>query len=324
MSKLNLSMVVLSAFVGVSALSASPAQAHINMDGALKDRGGNQKTQPCGGVARSAKPYEFEPGATISLGVVEQVLHDGYFRISFDDKGEDSFKDPQSIDPINPNRYGPGKKCQGTDVDRCGESDFCSVVSKDGPTVLWDNLDPHVTPTALGNKKWGWTVTLPNIECEDCTIQVMQVMEDPVGDAHGPFDGKSDLYYRCIDVKLKKGVGKTPGTVDTAPENKGIDCLKQAAASDEPATTADGGVAPAADAGKTISIKRDGGPMAYTQGADGGRPHDDDEHEEEEVPVSEAGGCSVSSTASDAWSQGALALLMGGALLVRSRRRRTR
>jgi hypothetical protein len=321
MSKMNLSMVVLSALVGASALSAVPAHAHINMDGVLKDRGGNQKTPNCGGVPRSAKPYEFEPGATIALGVDEFVYHDGYFRISFDDDGEDGFKDPQSIDPLNPNRYGPGKKCQGTAADRCGKSDFCSVVSEDGPTVLWDNLDPHVTPTGVGSKKWAWTVTLPNIECENCTIQVMQVMEDPVGDAHGPFDGKSDLYYKCIDVKLKKGVGKTPGTVDTVPSNKGIDCLK-AKPSDGATSEADGGVATSSDAGKPISARRDAGTMAYEFG-DGGR-HRDDEHEDDEAAVGEAGGCSVGASTRGAWSHGALALLMGGALVLRNRRRRTR
>ena len=316
-------MFVISAVVGAGALSASPAHAHINMDGVLKDRGGNQKTPNCGGVPRSAKPYEFEPGATIQIGVHEQVLHDGYFRISFDNDGEDGFKDPQSIDPLNPNRYGTGKKCQGTEADRCGKSDFCNVVSNKGPTVLWDNLDPHVTPTAFSpDKKWAWTVTLPNIECENCTIQVMQVMEDPVGDAHGPFDGKSDLYYRCIDVKLKKGVDKTPGTVDTAPKNKGIDCLNAAPTA---GTQVDGGVASAADAGTAISARRDAGSMAYEQaGEDGERRHDDDEHAEEEVPVSESAGCSVSTDARDAWSHGALALLMGGAFLIRNRRRRTR
>lgn len=115
------------------------------------------------------------------------------------------------------------------------------MVSKTGgATVLWDNLDPHITPTQRGDKKWGWTVTLPNIECENCTIQVMQVMEDPVGDAHGPFDGKSDLYYHCVDIKLKKGVGKTPGTVDAPVKNNGINCLESATSSE----AADAGAPP--------------------------------------------------------------------------------
>ena len=102
--------IAVSAVLGVGALSAAPAHAHISMDSPLKDRGGNQKTPHCGGVPRSATPYEFEPGATIQLGVIESVLHTGYFRISFDDDGEDGFKDPQSIRPVDPNRYGHGKK----------------------------------------------------------------------------------------------------------------------------------------------------------------------------------------------------------------------
>src|SRR4051812_38280543 len=110
----------------------APAQAHIDMFGAVQSRGGDEKTKPCGGANRGAQVYTFEPGATISLGISEQIPHDGYFRISFDNDGIDGFKDPQTIDPVNPNRYGTGKKCQGTAKDQCGKSDFCNQVSHNG------------------------------------------------------------------------------------------------------------------------------------------------------------------------------------------------
>jgi hypothetical protein len=228
--------------VGASTLTPTSVSAHITMDGPVKDRGGDQKVKPCGGQARSSTPFTFEPGATITLGVSEAIPHDGYFRISFDDDGIDGFKDPESIDPINPNRYGTGKKCQGTADDNCGKSDFCSVTSNDGgPTVLWDNLDPHLGASSGLGKKWAWTVTLPNVECDNCTLQVMQVMEDPAGGAHGPFDGEDDLYYRCVDIVLKKGAGKTPGTVDTKPQNKGMSCVESTGAQPSPS---DAGVPP--------------------------------------------------------------------------------
>lgn len=200
------------------------AHAHIDMEGELKGRGGDQKAAPCEGEPRSDTPYEFEPGATIKLGVLEGIPHDGYFRVSFDDDGTD-FEDPQSIAPINPDRYGPGKKCQGTAADRCGESDFCNMTSDGrGPTVLWDNLDPHLGADVTFGQTRFWNIELPNVECDNCTLQVMQVMEDPAGGAHGPFDGKNDLYYRCIDIVLKKGVGKTPGTSSEPAENDGVRC----------------------------------------------------------------------------------------------------
>lgn len=214
-------------------LSAEAAHAHIIMDGELKGREGDQKSAPCEGLARSADPYVFEPGATITLAAIEAIGHDGYFRISFDDDGTD-FVDPQSIAPINPDRYGAGKKCLGTADDRCGKSDFCSVSSTGkGARVLWDQLDPHLgTDVSFGQTR-EWTVKLPNVECDNCTLQVMQVMEDPADGAHGPFDGEGDLYYRCVDIVLKKGVGKTPGTATGPATNDGIECAKAAGPTDE-------------------------------------------------------------------------------------------
>jgi hypothetical protein len=235
---------------GMSCCLLSPprAHAHIFMDGELKGREGDQKAGPCEGLPRSATPYVFEPGATIELAAMEGIAHDGYFRISFDDDGTD-FVDPKSISPINPDRYGPGQKCLGTPEDHCGQSDFCS-----DKTVLWDNLDPHLGSDVTFGQIRAWTVQLPEVECDNCTIQVMQVMEDPADGAHGPFDGEADLYYRCIDVVLKKGAGAGPGEVSGPVKNTGLECAKGASAdagaasdagsSSDARAASDAGVAP--------------------------------------------------------------------------------
>lgn len=277
-----------------TAFGVHSARAHIDMHGELKGRGGDQKAKPCEGMPRSDEPYRFEPGATIELGVVELVPHDGYFRIAFDNDGTD-FKDPQSIAPLNPDRYGEGKKCLGTARDRCGQSDFCNMSSDgNGPTVLWDNLDPHLIDGFSFGQTRTWTVKLPNVECDNCTLQVMQVMEDPAGDAHGPFDGENDLYYRCVDVVLKKGVGKTPGTVSGVPDNEGIDCTKSA---------------PSRDAGVR---------------GDASDPDDDDDDDaadddDEGGSASAEGGCRVNAAPSLGGALGALLAVM--AVAARRRRR---
>ena len=232
-------------------LAAAPPQvahAHIDMLGELQSRDGDQKVAPCEGQPRGAGTvYMFEPGATITIGVSEAVAHDGYFRVAFDDDGEDDFVDPMSIDPINPNRYGTGQKCEGTAADRCGESDFCSFVSTDGgPTVLWDNLDPHIPSGIFSGGQFTWTIKLPDVECENCTLQVMQVMEDPPG--HGPFDGQNDLYYRCVDIILRAGVGSTPGTTTAPAMNEGIECAATQTP-DAGTPTPDGGTMTTPDAG---------------------------------------------------------------------------
>jgi hypothetical protein len=91
--------------LAAGALVASSAQAHIDMVGPLMSRGGDQKIAPCEGKDWGSGPvYTFEPGATITLTAREGVSHDGYFRIAFDDAGDDDFVDPTSIDPVNPDR----------------------------------------------------------------------------------------------------------------------------------------------------------------------------------------------------------------------------
>jgi hypothetical protein len=238
---------------GVSCCLLSPprAHAHIFMQGELTGREGDQKVGPCEGLPRSTTPYMFAPGAIIKLAAMEGIPHDGYFRIAFDDDGAD-FGEPQSIAPINPDRYGPGKKCLDTPDDHCGQSDFCS-----DETVLWDNVDPHLGTDVTFGQVREWTVQLPNVECDNCTIQVMQVMEDPADGAHGPFDGESDLYYRCIDVVLKKGAGPGPGEVTGPVANTGLECAKVAGT--DGGSAPDAGNAPDASTSPDADSSRDAG-----------------------------------------------------------------
>src|SRR5262249_31565127 len=131
----------------------------------------------------------------------EYVSHPSYFRIAFDDDGDDGFKEPATILPID-----PARKCPDGPGDHCGASDFYNT-----PAVLpnMDNLNPHLA--AFGaTPKYTWQVTLRNIECTNCTLQVIQVMEDDT--FHGPYDptpgvGVEDLYHQCVDLVLKRGVG---------------------------------------------------------------------------------------------------------------------
>lgn len=277
------------ALCGAVLLTESGVQAHFDMLEPLVGRQGDQKARPCEGKERGPV-YAFEPGAIITLGADENIAHDGYFRIAFDDDGTDGFKDPQSIDPLNPARdrddllinlsggTKTGGKCIMNAADKCGKSDFCNVVSKEGKaTVLWDNLDPHLM--SGGGKQYKWTIKLPDVECNNCTLQIIQVMEDIGG--HGPYDLMGDLYYRCVDIELKKGAGtsgpgNSPGPVQAGTPNPmypnaNIDCAKGAPpATDAGVTTPDAAVADAgagSDAGSTPSA---GGAAGGTAGSAGG------------------------------------------------------
>lgn len=191
--------------------SSSSASAHISLEQGgthLSRYGDNElKAGPCGqvGGTRGTNVYTYEPGSTITVSLVEFIAHPGYFRIAFDDDGDDGFKEPVSILPVDPKR-----KCPDGPGDHCGASDFYNSAA-----VLpgMDNLDPHLA--AIGpSPKYTWQVKLPNVECNNCTLQIIQVMEDD--GAHGPFDttagvGVEDIYHQCIDLVLKRGAGLDAG-----------------------------------------------------------------------------------------------------------------
>ena len=290
-----------------AAITPNIARAHIIMQGVLLGREGDQKAAPCEGLPRSATPFVFEPGATITLSVLEGIPHDGYFRIAFDNDGTD-FLDPRSIAPINPDRYGTGKTCAGTPDDHCGTSDFCNMSSAgDGPTVLWDQLDAHLGTEVTFGQVRSWNVTLPNVECANCTLQVMQVMEDPPG--HGPFDGMNDLYYRCVDIVLRKGAGNTPGTATGPVQNQGIECAKRSVTTD--GGTTDSGTT---DSGTTDSGTTDGGTT------DGGTT--DSGTTDPGAESGDAGGCSIARGQTELGS--GLGLLLAASALLRRRRAKRR
>jgi hypothetical protein len=258
-------------------LFSSLSSAHIDMVGDVLSRGGDQKMSPCDGAARSSKVYTFEPGATIRLTLHEGVPHPSYYRIAFDDDGTDDFREPATIDPID-----KGRACPFDANDQCtkGQGDYCNVVSSSGgASVLWDYLDPHVPTSFLAQKDWSYTVTLPDVECSNCTIQVIQVMEDTVHGAYCPqgnpkCDAQAsleDIYHRCIDIVLKKGVGKTPGTVSLPASNNGKLCPYAAGdASDASVPSSDAGVVviqPSSDAGPAVIVDAGG---AVSPAVDGG------------------------------------------------------
>ncbi|HWE28360.1 MAG TPA: SCE4755 family polysaccharide monooxygenase-like protein [Polyangia bacterium] len=187
---------------------APPAFAHISLEqgGTHLSRYGDSylKDLPCGkaGGTRGTNIYTYAPGATITVSFVETISHPSYFRFAFQASGDDQFKEPASIKPIDPSR-----PCPIDSGDHCGASDFYNT-----PNVLpmMDDLDPHLAGTS--GKKYTYQVTLPNVECDNCTLQLIQVMED--NQLHGDYDptpgvGIEDLYHQCIDLVLKQGAPTT-------------------------------------------------------------------------------------------------------------------
>ena len=155
----------LSALIGIGLLGpATAAHAHIEMT-SPKPRTLEQKTGPCGvtGSTRGTNVTTYRPGETITVEWDETVDHPGHYRIAFDDNGNDSFRDPSRPD-----------------------DNF--------PQTLADQIVDR------GGGRYTQQVTLPNISCTSCTLQLIQVMTTVV-----PYNS---FYFQCADLVLG---GEVPG-----------------------------------------------------------------------------------------------------------------
>jgi MYXO-CTERM domain-containing protein len=173
------SSIAFAALFSLATLSTS-ASAHIQLM-FPEQRHTDQKTGPCGALndARGDKITALEPGSKITVQWDETVEHPGHFRIMLDEDGFD-FPEPTGYD------------------------DFCDPTKvNQGIHCLSDNI-----PDKAAMPNYSVEVTLPDIECDNCTLQVIQVMSDKP--PWGP-GGGNDLYYQCADITMKKGGGAGGG-----------------------------------------------------------------------------------------------------------------
>lgn len=207
------------------AVVARTSSAHISLEqgGIHKSRYGDTqemlKDAPCGVAngARGENVYTYKAGETIEVKLIETIPHPGYFRIAFDEDGDDDFVEPASIKPVD-----PARACPFNAADKCGESDF-----DNSPAVLMDNLDPHL-PGNFG-AEYSWQVKLPDVACDNCTLQVMQVMEDVIHGAYNPVPGDPadmpryvpDNYHQCIDLVLTKSSAPAPAPAPPSSDDGG-------------------------------------------------------------------------------------------------------
>lgn len=228
----------------------SVASAHIAMTDPPA-RSTAQKEGPCGaaGSVRGDRVTVFRPGETIVVSWNETVDHASHYRIAFDVDGDDDFVAPAGRDDLY-----------------------------NSDAVLVDGIADRV------GGSYTQEVTLPDIECERCTLQLIQVM-------YG-----SGNYFQCADIALRAAPGTDAGM---PPEPDGGMPMIELDAG----RAADGG--PGADASPPVRSDASVAPGTDPR-ADGSSTLN--------------GGCSAAHSApASAWAFGGLALL---AALARRRRMR--
>ncbi len=179
--------------LGVGLLLPGSAAAHIEIVSHTTRFGpDSQKQGPCG-LAGMSEPggtvYTYAPGATVAIAWNEFVNHPGHYRIAFDEQGDDDFVTPSSASDVYTNE-----------------------------AVLLDDI-----ADLDGVHDYTIEVTLPDIECEQCTIQVIQVMTDKP-----PFGDGNDVYFHCIDVTLAIGGDPSTGEPNLGDEDEaGCACASE-------------------------------------------------------------------------------------------------
>ncbi len=131
-------------------------------------RPGDLKTAPCGGKARTNTPKVLKKGDTVTLKFRETIGHPGHFIISFSPAADEDFD----------------------------------------KNILLDNIVRGVGVVDDKNNIYSREITLPDVECTDCALQLIQVMTD----RNPPTN-----YYSCADIQLTATGAPPPVGGDVTP-----------------------------------------------------------------------------------------------------------
>ena len=153
----------------------SDAGAHVELlEPPARYPRGELKDGPCGrlGGLRSGRVTVVPAGSVLTVRFEEYIDHPGHYRIALDMDGDDDFEDPQCL-----------RDCDGRDME---------IAVGDASWILADGIED-----AEGGV-YEVDVRLPETPCEQCTLQLIQVMTDkPPYTLPG-----DDLYYQCADLRL--------------------------------------------------------------------------------------------------------------------------
>ena len=174
------------------------ASAHIHLTAPLARTDslqGDQKDPPCGvaGQQRTTRVTTFQPGAVITVTWVEPIDHTGWYRIAFQPNGS-SF-------PIPPASNGPAGNGAASNYPTANQEGLDAAT---GAIILKDRI-----PDAMKTTQ----VTLPDMECNNCTLQFIQLMNDSP-----TYDGAGDIYFNCADLTLTRNAPMVDAGTNGGPD----------------------------------------------------------------------------------------------------------
>jgi hypothetical protein len=176
--------------LGVSLLALPrAAQAHFTLlapPPASSSANGGKGDPPCGPTDMPSNVVTpVMGGSKLMLKVSETVYHPGFYRIALSLKSRSELP----LDNVV-------KDASGAVLPPAGPGTSASAVFQTNPVfpVLADNLWPHTSDM----KMFSGEVTLPNVNCDKCTLQVIEFMAQ-----HGSNGPKAGYFYHhCADLKI--------------------------------------------------------------------------------------------------------------------------
>jgi hypothetical protein len=149
------------------------------------DRGDPQKAGPCGGTNTDyGKPSyaitQAAGGSKLHIKVLETIYHPGHYRVAL------AVNSPSEL-PVDP-------KATTETTDRGPRSVSAEIMNPVQMPVLADGLFPH---QAKVEGPLETDVTLPNISCRRCTLQIIQFMEQHAVNNPGMY-----TYHHCAVLQI--------------------------------------------------------------------------------------------------------------------------
>ena len=149
------------------------------------ERGDPQKAGPCGGSNTDyGKPSfivsQAVGGSKLHVKIQETIYHPGHYRVAL------AVNSPSEL-PLDP-------KATTTDTDRGPRSVLAEIQNPVQVPVLADGLFVH---TEKVDAPLETDVTLPNISCKRCSLQVIQFMEQ-----HGVNNPGMFTYHHCAALQI--------------------------------------------------------------------------------------------------------------------------
>jgi hypothetical protein len=153
--------------------------------------GDPQKLGPCGGTsANSGTPTnavtKMQGGQKLHIKVQETIFHPGHYRVAL---------------AINSrSELPPDPEVTTRETDRGPWSVSALIQNPVRPPVLADGLFVH---TARQTEPFETDIQLPNINCEKCTLQIVEFMAE-----HGLNPDGGYSYHHCADLQIAADAAK--------------------------------------------------------------------------------------------------------------------